>query len=841
MVMADKLRIWCCPHFKDEVEAIVASSPLLSSAEITTYPFSCLQIGQNGRGKIDFSSNGSDYRDLIIGGGCLNKSIAKDLGLDLSGSLVPDQCFYLVTSKVLVDDYLAKGAYLLTPGWLKNWQKQIADWGFDQKTAREFFRETTKKLVLLETGVRDSSQTDLKDLARYLDLPSESIPVGLEMLKLSLEHLVLAQTRPREAVAPPDRFFADNLMLVDLLNDLLSAGREEEAVARVMELFHLLFAPGVLDYKPLFSGQPGEKAPLLDEFNWTGSGRGFEIALKHKNQVMGSLILDDLAFAQYKERYLALALPLSKVCALAIKKARDLEEQKKVQEAIRRMAGIVESSDDAIIGKTLEGVIVSWNQGARRIYGYEKQEVLGKHVSFLLPQDQPDEITRMLEKIRQGKSADPVETVWVSKEGRLSDVSLQVSPIRDEQGRVVGASSIARDITEEKQRALTERKSLEAQLLQAQKLESVGRLAGGIAHDFNNLLAVVLGYCELSLEDVPESDPTYYNLTQISQAAQRARRLTRQLLAFARKQVLSVTSVDLSEAVSEFIGMIKRLIGEDVKIELDLAGNLPQILADRAMIEQVLLNLAVNARDAMPKGGVLALSTSQVELDEGYSATKFAVVPGEYVMISVSDTGEGMDEETRQKIFEPFFSTKGPGQGTGLGLATVYGIVKQHGGNIWVYSEPGQGTVFKIYFPVTKIKGQVVSAPKEEDLPMVEGEVVLVVEDEKELRELICCVLTKQGYEVLCCEGPETALAAAAQYEDKIDLMLTDVVMPKMNGKELYDKLFVQRPGLLVVFMSGYTEDVIANQGILHNGINFLQKPFSTKELHRKLRVVLSA
>lgn len=839
--MTDKLRVWCCPHFKDELEAISATSPLLASAQIKTYPFDCLQFGQNGRGKLEISFNEKGCRDLIVGGGCLGKSLNQELKLDHNQALAPDQCFYLVTSKVLVDDYLAKGAFLLTPGWLNNWQKKISDWGFDQKIAREFFQETTKKLVLLETGIRNSSQRDLHDLAEYLDLPCESVPVGLEMLRLSLEHLVLGQKRLQEASAPPESFFADNLMLVDLLNDLLSAVREEEAIDRVKELFHLLFAPGLLNYKPFFNEKDQGPLPLGEDFAWTGSGRGFEIALKYKDRAIGFLVLDDLAFAQYRERYLALALPLARVCALAIKRARDLEKQKMIQNALREMAGIVESSDDAIIGKTLEGHIVSWNQGARRIYGYEKQEVLGKHISFLLPQDQPDEITRMLEKIRGGQSAESVETVWVTREGRLLDVSLQVSPIRDEKGKVVGASSIARDITEEKQKAKQERKSLEAQLLQAQKLESVGRLAGGVAHDFNNLLAVVLGYCELSLEDVPENDPIHYNLAQIAQASKRARRLTRQLLAFARKQVLTVTSLNLTEAVFEFIGMIKRLIGEDIKIELDLRDDLPQILADRAMIEQILLNLAVNARDAMPKGGVLTLGTCQVELDEGYSATKFAVVPGRYVMISVSDTGEGMDEETRQKIFEPFFSTKAPGRGTGLGLSTVYGIVKQHGGNIWVYSEPGQGSVFKVYFPVAKIEGPIVAAPKEQELPMVEGEVVLVVEDEKELRELICAVLTKQGYEVLCCEDPESALTVAAEYEDEIDLMLTDVVMPKMNGKELYDLLSVDRPNLQVVFMSGYTEDVIANQGILHNGIDFLQKPFSTKELHRKLRAVLAA
>jgi signal transduction histidine kinase/CheY-like chemotaxis protein len=467
--------------------------------------------------------------------------------------------------------------------------------------------------------------------------------------------------------------------------------------------------------------------------------------------------------------------------------------------------------------------------------------VLGKHISFLTPRDRPDEMPRMLAKIKDGLPADQVDTVWMTKDGSLSDVSLQVSPIRDERGRVVGASSIARDITKEKQKAEEERRSLEAQLLQAQKLESVGRLAGGVAHDFNNMLAVILGYAEIALQGVGDDDARRNDLEQILQAAERAKGLTRQLLAFARKQVLQMTNLSPNDVVWGFSKMIKRLIGEDIDVTMSLADGLPQVNADPAMMEQVLLNLAVNARDAMPDGGRLTIETKVVHLDDSYATARFEVTPGDYVMLAVSDNGLGMDEQTRQMIFEPFFTTKASGEGTGLGLATVYGIVKQHGGSIWVYSEPGQGTTFKVYFPVADKAETVSRKPVEEGTLPSHGETILVVEDDAGLRGLICAALAKLGYEALCSGGPEEAQALAHQFAGTIHLMLTDVVMPKMNGKALYESLAPLRPAMKVVFMSGYTEDVIAHKGVLEEGINFIQKPFSIRQLARKLGSLLSA
>jgi PAS domain S-box-containing protein len=525
---------------------------------------------------------------------------------------------------------------------------------------------------------------------------------------------------------------------------------------------------------------------------------------------------------------------------MAITNARQQEIRRDTEQALKRMARIVESSDDAIIGKTLEGIIVSWNQGAERIYGYQENEVLGRSASFLTPADQPNELSRLLEKVKDGQSADQAETIWLTKDGRLLNVSLQVSPIRDDLGRIVGASSIARDITTEKQKIEQERRALETQLQQSQKLESVGRLAGGVAHDFNNMLAVIIGYTELILDETPPNTDIYQSLEEIFQAAERAKGLTRQLLAFARKQVLEMTTLNINTVITDFSKMIKRLIGEDVTIKLLLQNDLPDIIADSAMMEQILMNLAVNARDAMPDGGILTIETREVSLEQGYAAAKIDVIPGDYLMLAVTDTGHGMDEQTRERIFEPFFTTKESGKGTGLGLSTVYGIAKQHGGHIWVYSEPGYGTIFKIYFPLshTEVKTrtkQVDAAP----IP-AQGETILVVEDETKLRAFFCSVLSKLGYRVLSAESPAEARLIGMQHQGHIDLMLTDVVMPEMNGKALYEILAPYNPDMQVVFMSGYTENVIAQRGVLQEGINFIQKPFSINQLAAKLSSVLA-
>jgi PAS domain S-box-containing protein len=395
-----------------------------------------------------------------------------------------------------------------------------------------------------------------------------------------------------------------------------------------------------------------------------------------------------------------------------------------------------------------------------------------------------------------------------------------------------------RDITERK-RAELEREKFEAQLRGSQKMEAIGRLAGGVAHDFNNLLSVIISYAGFARDSVRESDPLHADILQILKAAERAASLTRQLLAFGRKQLLQPQVLDLNKVVGDMEGMLRRLLGEDVELAIAFAPDLGVTLADPGQIEQVVMNLAVNARDAMPGGGKLTIDTANVELDEAYASQHVATKPGSYVALSVTDTGCGMDEKTQARLFEPFFTTKEPGKGTGLGLATVYGIVKQSGGNIWVYSEPGKGTTFKVYLP-WELGGVIVeSRPSRAVTPAGGHETILVVEDEEVVRKLARRILVSAGYMVLTAANGGEAILTCEQYRGPIHLMLTDVVMPKMSGKELGDRLAKVRPDLRVLYMSGYTDNAIVHHGVLDPGTRFVGKPFNAADLTRAVREAL--
>jgi PAS domain S-box-containing protein len=419
-------------------------------------------------------------------------------------------------------------------------------------------------------------------------------------------------------------------------------------------------------------------------------------------------------------------------------------------------------------------------------------------------------------------------------EWKNGSYACHVEPLRNPDGELEGAICMALDITD--------RRQLEEQLRQAQKMEAVGRLAGGIAHDFNNLLMVIQGYADLLTERLPEGDPLRRNAEQIQTASQRATSLTRQLLAFSRKQMLAPKVLNIQSVVADMEKILRRLIGEDIRLESTSAPDLGLVKADRSQIEQVILNLAVNARDAMPDGGRLTIETANVELDATCSHPPAMLSPGKYVMLAVTDNGCGMDAETQAHIFEPFFTTKEKGKGTGLGLATVYGIVKQSGGYVWVYSEPGRGTSFKVYLPrieETVGAGGRDAKPGAQSMPRG-SETILLVEDEKGVRELAREYLKTCGYNVVEAEDGHTALELAAMHAGSIDLLMTDVVMPGINGRELADRVKSQRPGIKVLYMSGYTDQSVVKHGILETDAVLLQKPFTMATLALKLRELFS-
>jgi hypothetical protein len=469
-------------------------------------------------------------------------------------------------------------------------------------------------------------------------------------------------------------------------------------------------------------------------------------------------------------------------------------------------------------------------------YGYSREEFLGMTIENIRP---PADVPALRESVRDVPGTIRRVGTWkhLRKSGEVIDAEITTHDL--EFGGRPARLVLATDVTERK-RAEAERDTLEKQLAQAQRMESIGRLAGGVAHDFNNLLVVILGHVELLLHRPAAADPAVGDsLREIRKAGERAANLTRQLLAFGRKQVLEIKTIDLNRVIAGFEGMLTRLIRESIEVTTHLAPDLGSVKADPFQIEQILLNLCINARDAMPGGGRLTIETTNVSLDEEYAKGHTGVRPGLYVMLSVSDTGSGMDAEAVGKIFDPFYTTKEKGKGTGLGLSTVYGIVKQHGGNIWVYSEPGRGTTFKVYLPkVDEPAEEEETAPPASARASREPETVLVVEDDESVRDLVCRMLSGAGYEVLVARSGQEAVVLAKEAK-AIHLLLTDVIMPEMSGRVVAESVAAFQPGVKVLYMSGYTDDVVARHGILEEGVYFLQKPFTTDALANKVREAL--
>ena len=500
---------------------------------------------------------------------------------------------------------------------------------------------------------------------------------------------------------------------------------------------------------------------------------------------------------------------------------KDFTAQKRAMEEIRSLARFPAENSDPVMRVTNDGILVYANEAAHWLLDCWGQAV-GKSI--------PEPLWRQWRPVIESGQAAEIETSCGER-----TFLLNVAPIAE-----AGYANVyGRDITD-LLRAAKEHELVQEQLRQSQKLESIGRLAGGVAHDLNNLLTPIMGYSQLALGSLPKEHPLYDDMEQIHQAGQRAQDLTRQLLAFGRKQLLEVSVLNLSDQVRQFEPILRRVIREDIEIELFLAEPLGSVRADPGQVHQILMNLAMNAQDAMPDGGRLTVETADVAFDEFRARTHPDLQPGSYVMLAVSDTGVGMDDRTREKIFEPFYTTKPPGKGTGLGLATVYGIVLQHKGGIWVYSEPGRGATLKVYLPRAEAPAD--ARPELKDGPIEhKGETILVVEDEEIVRDLTCEILKRHGYNILLAGTSNQAVEISAGTDGDIHLLVTDMVMPKVNGRELYGRLRKDRPGLAVLYMSGYTHNVIAHHGILDDDTNFIEKPFSISGLTGKVRSVLDA
>ncbi len=509
-----------------------------------------------------------------------------------------------------------------------------------------------------------------------------------------------------------------------------------------------------------------------------------------------------------------------------------------MRRAQERYRGLFETVPDVIVSTNLRGIVTAANAAAFRLAGAHADDVVGRPLRHLIAGDEVSVGLAHFRAAREGETRQFVIKVD-GPDGSPRWLECTCKPVRD--GRdVTAVLFVGRDITREKEDEEALRRS-EEQLIQSQKMEAVGQLAGGLAHDFNNLVSVITGYCGFLRQDLAADDARMDDIKEIQAAAESAASLTRQLLAFSRKQVLQPKIVNLNDSVRQLEHMLGRLIGAQIEIKTRLQADLQLVKADPNQLDQVVMNLAVNARDAMPGGGVLTLETENVLLDAEYARTHPGVRPGPHVVLCIRDNGIGMDADTQARVFEPFFTTKAPGTGTGLGLSTVYGIVRQSGGHIWVYSEPGLGTVFKIYFPVTE---ESIEENPEDAVPadaLRGAETVLVVDDSEALRPVVTRTLRHYGYAVLEASSGEEAIRLAERESNPIHLLLTDIVMPGMTGPELARELLRWHPALRVLFMSGYAENAIVREGLRHPSAGFIEKPFSPETLAREVRRALDA
>lgn len=511
-----------------------------------------------------------------------------------------------------------------------------------------------------------------------------------------------------------------------------------------------------------------------------------------------------------------------------------------VRQAEAKYRSIFENAVEGVFQATPDQQFLTVNPSMARILGYESPSELIADFNAAGRQlwRDPQTTDRIKAALDSTGVVEGLPIEATRKNGDTIWLSLNLRLVKDEHGATIYREGTIEDITARTE-AECHRKELEQQLRQSQKMEAIGRLAGGVAHDFNNLLTAINGYSSLALQRADPDDRIRGYLEEVKKAGERAANLTRQLLAFGRKQMLKPIPLSLNDVVSEMSKMLRRLIGEDIRFDARFDPELKHIRADPGQIEQVLVNLVVNSRDAMPHGGTLTIETANFEIDHEFASRHLGLAPGKYVVLTVSDDGCGMDEKTKARIFEPFFTTKEKGRGTGLGLSTVYGIVKQSGGNVWVYSEPGDGTVFKVFLPQFQQQSETTTKPSIDLAPPRGSETILVVEDEDVVRGLARQILEQSGYHVLDARGGDEAIRLCRELRGPIDLLLTDVVMPETSGKEVANRLTKLRPAMRVLYMSGYTDDAIVHHGVLDSDVEFIQKPFTPVALAQKVREVL--
>ncbi len=699
---------------------------------------------------------------------------------------------------------------------------------------REAFIRLCERVFAGESGSLEFEITGFKGTRRWLEtraVPLKDTTGRVESL-LGITRDVTERMRAERALSASEEQYRN---LVDRSPDaiyvhvagrtvfsnamgarLLGAERAEDLYGRPFsEFVHPTYRSAVREGSPL---REGDSAPasLLDGVFLRLDGGGVDVEFTTMPFLFGGT-------------------NAVQVVARNISKRKEIERMLRKADAQYRM--IVDTAHEGIIANDGTGVITLVNPRLLEMFGYSCEELLGRSIFEFMVDEERRDHEQQLDLQQQG-AVSQYERRFRRKDGSVIWTHASAAPLIDEQGVSRGGFGMFTDISDRKH-AEEQRKKLEAQLLQAQRIESVGRLAGGVAHDINNMLTPILGYAEMLESNIPAEDPNQGDLREITSAALRIRNMTRQLLAFARKQTLEISRLDLNDVVSGFTRMLQMTLRENVALTVRLAPSVRSVLADKSQMEQVLMNLAVNAQDAMPSGGTFTIATQDIVVDEAAAASRPGMTPGTYIKLLATDTGIGMDGETMLKIFDPFFTTKEPGRGTGLGLATVYGIIKQHGGYIEVRSEPGAGAEFAVFLPANDAPGGAAAEAAPERQLQRGTETVLVVEDQEQVLRLASLMLTRNGYRVLTALSGREALETAGSFPGDIHLVISDVIMPDMNGKEVFERLSAVRKGIKILYMSGYPADVIGTHGVLDGGTNFLRKPFSVRELTAKVRQVL--
>jgi two-component system, cell cycle sensor histidine kinase and response regulator CckA len=554
------------------------------------------------------------------------------------------------------------------------------------------------------------------------------------------------------------------------------------------------------------------------------------VAIGNRSQPFGVLAVYSPESEAFSDETLQVLDALASLAGAAIDHEQQSAELDSERDRRFRVASLVDGTDDAIVSATLDGAILTWNPGAERLYGYVADEILGRDVSLLIPAEREADRRLLLSRVRSGERIPAFDAAHRRKDGSPVTVSLSLSPVKDRHGRVVAVAGIAHDVTESRR--------VESELRQIAKMDAVGRLAGGLAHDFNNMLTVIDGYSQLVLMKLPADSPVRGLVEEIHKAGDRAADLTRQLMVFSRKSMVEPQVLNLTDIVQSNAEMLRRVLGEDVSMVTSVEPALAHVMADRSQLEQVLVNLIINARDAMPGGGCLTISTANVRFDTAHGVAPREIPAGQYVELSVADTGLGMDAATRSRLFEPFFTTKGSGRGTGLGLAMLQHFVMQSGGFVAVDTEPGRGSCFRIYLPTVLLPVAPGTPAAAADSPSG-SETVLVVEDDDAVRQFTEAVLLAAGYQVLSAAHGDDALTLARTHAGPVHLLITDVVMPVLDGHALASRFRRLHPEAHVLFTSGYTPEAVSRRGITIPAAQFIQKPYSPAALCRLVRAAL--